>query len=354
MKKTQSVGSYRGFLRIFEPALTRFVHQCRRHGYDAGIGSKTIVKAASDFALTSGKRLRPYIAYQTAMSCGATKTDALSLAIAMELFHDFALVHDDIMDRSDTRRGKPTLHKIFERSHAKLHLKGDPQSAGEALAILAGDLLYVWSDEAIHRIKPCRTNRSLMAAWDSMRQEVILGQSLDLQFGYLKEPPNKSDLMRMLALKSGRYSIGRPMLLGLALAGKHVSDTKILSLVEPLGIAFQIQDDLLSTFGSRKSVGKSLESDIREGKMTLLALETMRRLYTPKERAAWKQGFGRREAVSKDIQAVRSLMIQTGARDTVADQGELLMKRSKRNAMRLPFSHQWFLDLIEVLDGRKE
>jgi geranylgeranyl diphosphate synthase, type I len=341
--------SYQRFLGIFEPALSAYIKQCLKHQNDAGIGSKTIVKAAADFALAPGKRLRPYIAYQTALSLGASKTDAARLAIAMELFHDFALVHDDIMDQSDSRRGRPTLHRLFESEHKHLRRKGDAKSAGESLAILAGDLLYVWSDGAIHRISPSRITSGLMNGWDTMRQEVILGQSLDLQFGYLTNTPKKSDLMHMLALKSGRYSIGRPMLLGLALAGRRVSDQQILSLVESLGVAFQIQDDVLSTFGGIKSVGKSLDSDVREGKMTLLALETLKRLHTPNERAAWKRGFGQRDAGPKDIQAVRSLMIQTGARDVVQRTCERMFDRSYVNAAQLPVPHAWYDDLITKL-----
>jgi geranylgeranyl diphosphate synthase type I len=353
MGQSNAKRPYQRFLRIFEPALSIYIKQCLKHQNDAGIGSKTIVQAAADFALTPGKRLRPYIAYQTALSCGASMSDAKTLAIAIELFHDFALVHDDIMDQSDMRRGRPTLHRLFEHDHRTRHRKGNAKSAGESLAILAGDLLYVWSDEAIHRIPTINKTPGLMNAWDAMRQEVILGQSLDLLFGFLSKPPKKSDLMHMLALKSGRYSIGRPILLGLALAGKYVSERTILSLVEPLGIAFQIQDDILSTFGSQKSVGKSLDSDIREGKMTLLALETLRRLHTPNERATWKRGFGQRDVATKDIQAVRSLMIQTGAFDVVIRQSKALMKQAVRNAKRLTFKHTWYIDLIEMLNKRK-
>ncbi len=187
-----------------------------------------------------------------------------------------------------------------------------------------------------------------------MREEVILGQATDVALALERRLPSKHKLLDMLSVKSGRYSFGRPILLGLALAGRRVTNERVLSAVEPLGLAFQLRDDLIGTFGNARETGKPADSDIREGKMTLLAWETIRRLKTSNERLIWKRGFGKRKARAKDVLAVRRLMIASGARESVEEETRLLTETALRNIARLPFPAGWLIELTKSLDERRK
>lgn len=337
----------------FNRALRLFIVERRKAATVRGIDAMRLHDAAARFAQAPGKRLRPYLAYRAAVDGRLETGRALKLALALELFHAFALIHDDLMDRSDMRRGRPSLHRAFEIEHRRRRLKGDAANYGAAMAILAGDLLLVWADAALHDAADKRPPKGLLREWDVMRAEVMLGQALDVSLPTLRRPPARRDVLAMLAVKSGRYSIGRPLLLGLALAERHADEQTVLRATEPLGIAFQHRDDILGTFGSARETGKSVDSDIREGKISLLAWETRRRLQSAKDAAAWNRGFGRRNASRSAVAAVRRLMEKTGARDAVEKEIRRLTGLAQRRLKKLPFPYSWLLDLAATLAARK-
>ncbi|HWR00123.1 MAG TPA: polyprenyl synthetase family protein [Candidatus Methylomirabilis sp.] len=341
------------FPRIFNDALSAFIRERAAASDVRGIGSSLLRRSVAAFVRAPGKRLRPYIAYRSAISCGAPRTSAMSLAIAVELFHAFALVHDDLIDRSNVRRGRATLHRAFEAKHRTKRWNGSAAEFGEAMAVLAGDLLVTWADASLRDAMTPTNAKRVLRAWDGMREEVILGQSLDVCLPRQTGLPSRAALMRMLAVKSGRYSIGRPALLGLALAGRNVDVQTVLRAAEPLGLAFQLQDDILGTFGSARRIGKPTDSDIREGKWTLLAWETRRRIRSIRERHAWRKGFGIHAASSRDVHAVRLLMEQSGAREEVERLATRLTNQAMTRIERLPFKTDWLTELAKALMERR-
>ena len=203
-----------------------------------------------------GKRLRPAFCYWGYRVAGGLRGDAiLRAASSLELLHTFAIVHDDIMDAADERRGEEAVHARH----------------GVGVGILVGDLALVLADDAFMGAGfPAGATARAFAAYSRMRQEVIAGQYLDLAYA-ARSDITVAEARRVAVLKSGRYSIAEPLAIGAALAGAPDDFLARLSAFGgPLGEAFQLRDDLLGTFGDRSSVGKPVDSDIVEGKRNVL------------------------------------------------------------------------------------
>ena len=246
-----------------------------------------------------GKRLRPAFCYWGFRAVGAPHDDTIvRAASSLELLHTFALVHDDIMDRSDERRGIPTTFA----------------SKGPHVALLVGDLALVLADAAFvaSGFDPGVLWRGF-AVYSRMRQEVIAGQYLDVR---ATDDPEISvaEARRIAVLKSGRYSIEEPLSIGAALAGAPTDlDAGLRAFGAPLGEAFQLRDDLLGTFGQRTSLGKPVDSDIREGKRNVLYALALQHLQGA-DRELLAARWGAADLTSEEIGALRTLLEASGAR----------------------------------------
>ncbi|WP_248582166.1 polyprenyl synthetase family protein [Nocardioides sp. InS609-2] len=190
---------------------------------------------------------------------------------ALELLHASALVHDDYMDASDTRRGRPATHRTFEAEHRAAGWRGNPEQYGASAAILLGDLLLAWSDEMLRRCGlPAEDVTRALHLFDLCRSEVIAGQFLDVSV----QARGRADVdtaMTVLRFKSAKYSIQRPLHIGAALAGADDATMAVLGgFGLPLGEAFQLRDDLLGVFGDPQVTGKPAGDDLVEGKRTVL------------------------------------------------------------------------------------
>lgn len=344
----------RTFRKRFQVHLERYtltkLENASVHTRDAN----KLMRIVTKLILAPGKRMRPYLLHRTARTYNISSKVTIPVGVAIELFHDFALVHDDIMDRSDERRGKHTVHKIYELEHARKDWKGSPEHYGLSNAILAGDLILNWSESSFMNVtleKPVRSK--LNAAWETLKEEVILGQTLDVVMSVLPHGISRKQLMNVLALKSGRYSIGRPMLMGYALANVSVPERVVLNATEPLGLAFQIQDDIISTFGNPRETGKSIDADLREGKMTLLAWETVRRIPTTKAKIIWNRVFGKPNATKHELDELRKLIRDTGALAYVKTLAGQLINQAEKRAHNLPKCAAWFTELANELRDRR-
>ena len=221
-----------------------------------------------------GKRFRAafcYWGYRALAPAPGDDRMLLRAGAALELLHASALVHDDLMDASDTRRGRPATHRGFEAEHRSDGWRGDPEQYGAAAAILLGDLLLSWSEELLRRCGlPLERVAAAMGVFDLCRSEVITGQFLDVSV----QARGRADVdaaMTVLRYKSAKYSIERPLHIGAALAGADAQTLDTLSAYGlPLGEAFQLRDDLLGVFGDAATTGKPAGDDLVEGKRTVL------------------------------------------------------------------------------------
>ncbi len=261
-----------GLRQRVDKALTEFLTAQRSWMTGVDDALAPVAEAIEAFVLGGGKRLRPAFAYWGFRGAGGVDTDQVVTALsALEFVQASALIHDDLMDRSDTRRGEPAVHRRFAARHRAAGWGGDADGFGDAAAILLGDLCLVWSDELLHSagLDP-RTVARARPDFDEMRTEVTVGQYLDV----LTQATGDTSLERagkVARYKSAKYTVERPLLLGSALADASADVRAAYSAYGlPLGEAFQLRDDVLGVFGDPAQTGKPAGDDLREGKRTYL------------------------------------------------------------------------------------
>jgi geranylgeranyl diphosphate synthase type I len=229
--------------------------------------------AAARTSVAGGKMFRASFCWwgHHAVAAPDDESALLRACAALELLHASALVHDDLMDASDTRRGNPATHRAFETEHARAGWRGPAEQYGAAGAILLGDLLLSWSEELLRRCGlPLTAVSPALEVFDLCRSEVIAGQFLDVSV----QARGRADVetaMTVLRYKSAKYSIERPLQVGAALAGASEATLAELGAFGlPLGEAFQLRDDLLGVYGDPEVTGKPAGDDLVEGKRTVL------------------------------------------------------------------------------------
>ena len=287
---------------------------------------------AADLA-RGGKRLRPALCVWGWVAGGGDVDGAthefeplplLRAAASLELLHVSALVHDDVMDGSDLRRGAPAAHRWLEQWHLEQGRVGDPEAFGRAGAILLGDLLLMWSAELLQQ-SGFGADRLLPALpiAEAMRTEVTGGQFLDVlaQTAPTSAGPDVDAALRraerVTEFKSARYTVVRPVQLGAKLAG--ASDDLLAGLEAfalPLGRAFQYRDDLLGVFGDSTVTGKPAGDDLREGKQTVLIAHARGRLSTA-GRIALDASLGRPDLDADGVHRLQDMIMESGAVDEV-------------------------------------
>lgn len=265
------------FLGRFEPALEMYLKEKIASLGTLDPSGQEIASVVGTFASGGGKRIRAALVEIGYQAGGGEDGDRiLKPAIAIELLHAFFLIHDDIMDRSDLRRNQPTVHRVFESTYREFLEKfndRDREHFAESMALLAGDLCCAMAYEAITQsdFPPER----LVLALKKMHATVdvtVIGQVLDV-LTPLKGMVSEEEITKIHRFKTACYTFEGPLQFGMILAGACAEKLEAISQYAiPIGIAFQIKDDLLGIFGSEKEVGKSVTSDLEEGKETLLTV----------------------------------------------------------------------------------
>lgn len=262
--------------------------------------------------LAGGKRLRPAFCTWGYVGAGGAVDDrrVVDAGAAFELLHAFALFHDDVMDGSDSRRGQPTAHRSHADAHRDRGWAGEPRRFGEGVAILVGDLAFVYADLLMHGAPA-----EAWEVWNELRIELNVGQYLDV-IGSASSERRRAQAERICRYKSGKYTIERPLHLGAVLAAPHRRDELLPALSRfglPLGDAFQMRDDVLGAFGAEQVTGKPVGDDLREGKPTpLMAMATERA--TPAQRAVLAK-VGDVTMSPDTVAEIQEAIVATGALD---------------------------------------
>jgi geranylgeranyl diphosphate synthase type I len=265
------------------------------------------------FVVGGGKRLRPSLLLLGFRAAGGREIDAvMGPALALELVHTCALLHDDIIDAAPTRRGRETAHLRFAGEHRDAGWHGDARAFGEAAAILLGDLAFVQADELfLEATVPAERVLDGLRRFTVLREEVMAGQYIDLYAARARRTSRELALA-VATYKSGRYSVARPLEIGAVLGGG--SKRLLAGLVAvggPLGRAFQVRDDVLGVFGDEIETGKSVAGDLVEGKRTLLVAETTDRLEGD-DRAVFERLLGDPDLDADGAATLRRLMRDSG------------------------------------------
>jgi geranylgeranyl diphosphate synthase type I len=311
--------------------------------------------------ITGGKRFRARLAYwgwRAALTHGDLAADPATdpgldivtgLATGLELFHAAALIHDDIIDNSDTRRGTPAAHRQFQTRHQSNRYAGSGTEYGTSSAILLGDLLLAWADDQfVNAALELEHRRALEFAAELriMRQDVTTGQFLDnhdtVAWATIPLDEAIDRAQRVVVYKSAKYSVEAPLALGAIVGGASPALLSALrSFAVPLGFAFQLRDDVLGVFGDPAVTGKPAGDDLREGKRTVL-LAIARERADRSTRATLDEVIGDPTLTETQITALRATLQSTGALNEV----ESLINRSRDRALTV-------LDQLD-LDGAAE
>ncbi|GAB3912215.1 geranylgeranyl pyrophosphate synthase [Microlunatus endophyticus] len=307
-----------------------------------GAETEPLLRIARSLA-AGGKRLRPAFCYWGYVAAaGDPDVDLrgrlVRAAASLDLLHASALVHDDVMDASDLRRGRPAAHRQFEQLHADLGFLGDPVAFGRSGAILLGDLLLIWSMQMLHEsgLGMQVLGRALPVV-EEMRTEVTAGQFLDVvsqardRFSYLPTDSGSDqsaddqrrleraldEASRVVEYKSARYTVRRPLQFGAALGGADDQLQQGLGAFgSPIGRAFQYRDDLLGVFGDSQLTGKPTGDDLREGKRTVLVAQAIAGA-DPVGRKLLETQVGNPDLDADGIAELQQVIIASGAREAV-------------------------------------
>ncbi|AKT52037.1 polyprenyl synthetase family protein [Arsenicicoccus sp. oral taxon 190] len=299
-----------------------------------GRDTRLLVDAVADL-LRGGKRLRAAFCYWGYRAAGGDDNEAIvRAATAMELFQAAALLHDDVMDDSDTRRGMPAAHRRLAAHHADQRWEGLSERFGVAGAILAGNLCLTWTDSMFATSGLSRQElHGARPIFDEMRTQLMGGQFLDV----LEAARGWSDLTteqrlarahRVITYKSAKYSVEHPLLIGAAAAGARHRDLQHLGEFGLcVGQAFQLRDDLLGVFGDPAATGKPAGDDLREGKQTVLVAHTLEGLGRA-EAAAFARRLGDPHLEERAVAQMRDAIVSSGAVDAVERDIDRLLEQA--------------------------
>lgn len=293
-----------------------------------------LIAALEDFVLRGGKRVRPAFAYWgyravTADPEARVDSDALLLFSALELLHACALVHDDVIDDSATRRGMPTAHVHFTELHRRRGWSGSPDQFGRSAAILLGDLSLVWADDIVTTVDlPRDAHLRVQRVWSDIRTEVLGGQYLDI-VAESSGAESIASAMNVNTYKTASYTISRPLQFGAAAAADRPDVQRLFhELGTDLGVAFQLRDDVLGVFGDPAVTGKPSGDDLRSGKRTVLLAEALDRADRSDPAAATllRRGIGT-DLTDTQVRELCRVIESVGALAAVEEHIEMLTRR---------------------------
>ncbi len=292
-----------------------------------------------------GKRLRPAL---TLWACGAVGADPLKArhaALAVELYHNWTLIHDDIIDDDSVRRGQPSCHVLLQQARPETdpQKRTDSRRFGRNMAILAGDILHGWAVDVLNRageagVSPAVTNAIVARLCSWVTPELISGEALDVEFES-RPAQHPEAIETMLRLKTGvllQFAAESGAMIGLATPDPQHPTVRLLGqFAMNAGLAFQLQDDILGLFGQEATIGKPIGSDLREGKQTLLYMETLNRCCEA-DRHRLQGLWGSADSGPEAISIAKAIVAESGALEAVSKRAESLVALSRKLLDQLP------------------
>lgn len=304
------------FKSVLDVELKKYLDKSIKEAYEISPYAGEMTEYITDLTMRGGKRIRAALLFYSYLAHGGTdKKEALKASMAMELSETYLLIHDDIMDNDRLRRGGETIHESYEQKIKAKHLRvtNGSHHFGESMAMLAGDIACAMSNEIL---SGCNFDKeylnNVIAELNEIYRVECYGQALDM-FSQTRDDLTADDVILTHKLKTVPYTFDGPVKIGAILAGLSPKNSKKLEgYTIPLGVAFQVQDDILGLFGSIEKLGKPVTSDLREGKKTLLMLDALARA-DQNGRDIINQNLGNCRATIKGLKEVREVVKSTGA-----------------------------------------
>lgn len=325
----------KSFKTVFDKEMEKFLDLKIAQAQKISPEAREMVCNLKNYILSSGKRIRPALMHYAYLALGGKsasrrKKEALRLAMASEFIHTFLIIHDDVMDRDDFRRGMPSIHCIYKKLAEKNHYPVSAPHYGNSQAISIGDMCFGFVSEIISQSKFDRgVKDKLLKKISDIVFNTTIGQFHDVFAAAAKNGIDEKHVLTILEYKTARYTLEGPLYLGAIMAGAGGNILKSLSDFSiPLGIAFQIQDDILGVFGSSQETGKPVGADIREGKKTLLIVRALEQ-GSADQKKELSLALGNDKAGAEQIERAKKIIINTGSLEYSKKFAEKLVNDSR-------------------------
>jgi geranylgeranyl diphosphate synthase type I len=335
-----------------DPEIEKVLNEAIDNSREEGELITGALEQVKKITLSGGKRLRPALMYWGYKGMGGKKEkDILETVVSIELIHIFLLIHDDVIDNDPQRHGIETIHHRYRKVGKRFENIGkNSQHFGNSMGIIVGDIVGAIGNQVIYKsnfssdliVKALKRLQSIVAT-------VAIGEAQDIIIEYRRKSSEK-EVVDMYKNKTAKYTIEGPLHLGAILGGAQEKDLKnITEFSVPIGIAFQIQDDILGIFGSEKKIGKPVGSDIREGKQTILVIKAMKNADKYQEK---RLNFlmGKEDITRKEVLEFRKIITETGALEYAKKVAEDLIIEGKSKIDKMNFNEETKGYLVGVAD----
>ncbi len=349
---------FEGFKKEIDQELTAYLDDKIRETQKLDFFTANLAKQAKKIILSGGKRLRPAFMYWGYIAGGGReRKKIIKAAISIELVHNFLLMHDDIIDHGQRRHGVATLNAHYAKIGRLFFNQEDAQHFGNSLALIFGDMLSATSNQVIFTSDfPAGLIVKALKQIQAIVSQTVIGEIQDVYMDSSGKVSEKA-ILKMYQNKTARYTIEGPLNLGAILAG---ADGKILQGLSayalPLGVAFQIRDDILGIFGSEKELGKEVGLDIQEGKKTLLLVRALE-LGSREQKVFLKKILGKKGISLGEIKKFQEIMIASGALAYVEELANSLVKKAKKSLIKAdfdPIAKDFLLSVADYMVARKK
>ena len=346
------------YVKIVDKVAETECNRSIRNAKKLGEANVYYYKAAKEFLIRGGKRLRPVSFILAYLGVAGRKNlkEAVKAALSIELMHNGTLSHDDIMDQDRLRRGGPTSWVVFSDWYKKKFGIIGAEHFGESIAILQGDTFTSFGfSQLFDRNFPAKQVLETARCMNKYYTIVVEGQLRDMVFEKMKKEIDEKEYLNMVNMKTGAL-FEAAVVMGATLAGAPQKKIELLKkYAVPVGQAFQIQDDILGVFGKPEKFGKPTDSDIKEGKRTLLVIRALQKA-KPAERRIIQRTLGNRKARPSEVDAVRRIMQKTGAVEYCRLKAKKLALKGKSYIKKLKLkdeSEKFFLGLADYVVNRE-
>ncbi len=345
------------FKKKVDPEIEKYFERIIREAEGKDAIVTEALRYVRKIILAGGKRLRPAFMYYGYLAAGGReKEKIIKTSIGIELIHAFLLIHDDIIDKDKKRHNLDTVNFRYEKLGKKIFRRTEPEHFGNSMAVIFGDMVAAMGNQIIFSsdFSPVLVVKALHKL-QTIISATVVGQARDIYMEYRKGTTEK-EVLKMYEYKTAKYTIEGPLHLGAILAG---ADDKLLKTFSayaiPVGIAFQIQDDILGIFADEKKLGKPVGSDVRQGKYTLLVARAFEKA-GGKQKNIIKNILGKNNLTKNELEVFRNIIVETGALDyaqnmavKLANQGKRAIEKEKIN----PEAKEFLTGIAEYMVNRE-